>query len=110
VLQSRPRTCPCRKLDSNVLVMQSAEVRFREDSTAALNFAGNRRVLVQRQMHAGLVVICHIREQYVPEVTLAKHNDVIEYLPPDRANQPFSMGVLPWRSRCSWSVANAHRA
>ena len=29
---------------------------------------------------------------------------------PDRANQPFSVGVLPWRSRCRWSVANALRA
>src|SRR5258708_17580695 len=41
---------------------------------------------------------------------LAKHNDMIEYLPPDRANQPFGIGILPWRSRCRWSVANAHRA
>ena len=40
----------------------------------------------------------------------AKHNDMIEYLPPDRANQPFGVGVLPWRSRCSRSVANAHHA
>src|ERR1700675_1794288 len=35
---------------------------------------------------------------------------MVEYLPPDRANQPFSIGVLPWRSRCRWSVTNAHRA
>src|SRR5712672_909197 len=35
---------------------------------------------------------------------------MVEYLPPDRANQPFTIGVLPWRSRCRWSVANAHRA
>jgi hypothetical protein len=46
----------------------------------------------------------------VPKVTLAKHDDVIECLPPDRANQAFGIGVLPGRSRCSWSVANAHRA
>src|ERR1700693_4200671 len=46
----------------------------------------------------------------MPKVTLAKHNDMIEHLSPDRANQPFSIGVLPWRSRCRWSVANAHRA
>jgi hypothetical protein len=44
------------------------------------------------------------------KMPLAKHNDMIEYLPPDRANQPFSIGILPWRSRCRWSVANAHRA
>src|SRR6478672_751766 len=35
---------------------------------------------------------------------------MVEHLSPYRANQPFSVGVLPWRSRCRWSVANAHRA
>src|SRR5436305_364704 len=35
---------------------------------------------------------------------------MVEHLPPDRANQPFSVGVLPWRSRCRWSVTNVHRA
>jgi hypothetical protein len=44
------------------------------------------------------------------KVPLAKHNDMVEHFPPDRANQPFSIGILPWRSRCRWSVANAHRA
>src|SRR5260221_9502262 len=34
----------------------------------------------------------------------------MECLPPDRANEAFGIGVLPGRSRCSWSVANAHRA
>ena len=101
-------TCPCRKSTPKVLVMQSAEVRCCDASTDGPNFPGNRRVLVQRQMGTGLVVICHVRAKYVPKVTLAQHNDMIEYLSPDRANQPFSIGVLPWRSWCSWSVANAH--
>ena len=43
-------------------------------------------------------------------MTLAKDNDMAEHLSPDRANQPFSISVLPWRLRCSWSVTNAHRA
>src|ERR1700686_4183031 len=46
----------------------------------------------------------------MPKVTLAKGSRVVEWLPPDRANQAFGIGVLPGRSRCSWSVANAHRA
>jgi len=53
--------CPYRKSDANVLVTQSAEMRFCEDPTDALNFARNRRVLVQRQMRAGAIVICHVR-------------------------------------------------
>src|SRR6266404_863341 len=35
---------------------------------------------------------------------------MIECLLPDRANQPFSICFLPGRSRCRWSVTNAHRA
>src|SRR5690349_21763949 len=33
---------------------------------------------------------------------------MVEHVSPDRANQPFSIDVLPWRSRCSRSVTNAH--
>src|SRR6266404_9879328 len=33
---------------------------------------------------------------------------MVEHFPPDRANQPFSICVLPWRSWRSWSVTNAH--
>jgi hypothetical protein len=59
--------------------MESAEVRCCDNSTDGPNFPGNRRVLVQRQMGAGLFVICHVRAEYVPKVTLAQHNDMIEY-------------------------------
>ena len=53
--------CPCRKSDPNVLVVQSAEMRLCENPADTLHFARNRRVLVERQMRAGLVVICHVR-------------------------------------------------
>jgi hypothetical protein len=80
--------CPYRKSNPNVLVMQSAEMWLCEDPADTLNFARNRRVLVQRQMRAGFVVICHVRSQQVPKVTLAKDNDMVEHLSPDRTNQP----------------------
>jgi hypothetical protein len=66
--------------------MQSAEMRFCENPADTLHFARNRRVLVQRQMRTGFIVICHARQEYVPKVPFAKHNDVVEYPPPDRAN------------------------
>jgi 6-phosphofructokinase len=47
--------------DTAYKVSQSAEMGFCEDPADALNFELNRRVLVQRQMRAGLVVICHVR-------------------------------------------------
>ena len=40
---------------------------------------------------------------------LAKHDDAVHAFPPDRADQPFGMSVLPRRSRRSRPVTNAHR-
>src|SRR6266404_9401031 len=57
-----------------------------------------------------LVVIIHVRQQYVTEVSLAKHNNVVKAFPADRTNQPFGICVLPRGTRRCWSVANAHRS
>ena len=40
---------------------------------------------------------------------LAKYNDIVQALPPDRADQPFRISVLPRRSRRGRPVTNAHR-
>ena len=40
---------------------------------------------------------------------LAKYNDMIQAIPPDRADQPFRMSVLPWRSGRSRPITDAHR-
>jgi hypothetical protein len=39
----------------------------------------------------------------------AKYNNMIQAIPPDRADQAFRISVLPWRSRRSRPVMNAHR-
>src|SRR5881394_2277873 len=44
------------------------------------------------------------------QMPLAKDDHVIEALTSDRADQSFSIAVLPRRSRRCRSVANAHRA
>jgi hypothetical protein len=44
------------------------------------------------------------------QVPLAEHDDMIKTFPSDRADQPFSMSILPWRSRRGRPVTNAHRA
>src|SRR4051795_8032420 len=44
------------------------------------------------------------------QMSLAKHNQMIEALASDRADQSFGIAVLPWRSRRCRSVANAHRS
>ena len=44
------------------------------------------------------------------QVPLPEDNDMVKTVPPDRANQPFRMSVLPWRARRDWPVTNAHGA
>jgi hypothetical protein len=61
-------------------------------------------------MCAIATVILHVRKEYVAEVSLAEDDDMIKAFASDRTDQPFSMPILPWRSRRGWSVANAHGA
>src|ERR1700737_2658567 len=61
-------------------------------------------------MRAGPIVIFHVTEQQVTEVSLAEHNNVVKAFPSDRTAQPFSICVLPRGTRRCWSVANAHRS
>ena len=41
-------------------------------------------------------------------MSFAEDDDMVKTFPPDRANQPFRMAILPWRSRRGWPVSNAH--
>ena len=61
-------------------------------------------------MRACAVVILHIREEYLAQVSLTEYDDMIKAFPSDRTDQPFSMSILPWRSRRRWSITYAHRA
>src|SRR5712672_205021 len=42
-------------------------------------------------MRPYLVVIFHVRQQYMTEVSLAEHNNVVKALPSDRTDQPFGI-------------------
>src|ERR1700730_18065525 len=61
-------------------------------------------------MRPYLVVIIHVTQQYVTEVSLAEHNNVVKAFPSDRTNQPFGICGLPRGTWRCWSVANAHRS
>jgi hypothetical protein len=49
------------------------------------------------------------RAKHPGHFSFAKDDDMIKTFPADRANQPFSMSILPRRSRCGWPVTNPHR-
>ena len=68
----------------------------------------SRRLI--RDVYRMVTVIRHIREKYVAQVPLAEDDDMIKAFPPDRANQPFRMAILPSRLGRGWPVMNAHGA
>jgi hypothetical protein len=90
-------------------MVQSSKERLGNDPANCLDRTRNRRVLAQRQMGASLIVISPVRFEQVAKMPLAKYDDMIQAIPPDRADQPFRISVLPWRSRRRRPVTNAHR-
>src|ERR1035438_10280006 len=43
------------------------------------------------------------------KMPLAEHDNVVKTFPPDRTDRPFTISVLPRRSRRDWPIPNAHR-
>src|ERR1700716_255372 len=61
-------------------------------------------------MRAYLIIIFQVRQQYMSEVPLSEHNNVVKAFPSDRTDQPFGTSILPRGAWRRWSVANAHRS
>src|ERR1700730_9699253 len=61
-------------------------------------------------MRRYLIVVLHVRQQDVTEVSLAEHNNVVKAFPSDRTDQPFSISILPRGARRRGSIANAYRS
>src|SRR6266478_7355616 len=59
-------------------------------------------------MRTDLVVVFHVRQQYVTEMPLAEHNNMVKALPSDRTDESLSKSVLPWGTWRRRSIANAH--
>jgi hypothetical protein len=78
-------------------MVQASEERLGDDAANSPDAARNRRILAQRQVRASLVVIPLIQGEQVTKVPLAKHNDMIQAFPPDRADQHsyFAMASEP---------------
>jgi hypothetical protein len=46
-------------------------------------------------MGAWAIVVAHVREQHVTQMTFAEDHDMINAFPADRFDQPFGVCVLP---------------
>src|SRR5215475_6951676 len=60
-------------------------------------------------MRAALVIIFLIQLEKLPKVTFAKNDDMVKTILSDRADQPFSIRILPGRPRRYWPVSDTHR-
>ena len=71
-------------------MMQPAQYRATIDVPCPLDSARYWRILLQGYMRTHLVVVFHVRQQHMPKMLLAEHNNVVKALPSDRANKSFS--------------------
>ena len=101
--------CACRNSHSHVQMMKSAEKWRRQNATNGMYCSRRWRVLVDRKVRASLVIVGRVRLQQMAEMPLAEHNNVVKTFPPDRTDRPFTISVLPRRSRRGWPIPNAHR-
>ncbi len=87
-------------------MMQAAENWPGFDPAYALDSANDGRILAERQMRPGCIIVVHVGQQYVPQMPFAEHDDMIETFPSDRANQTFRVSILPRRARCCRMISN----
>ncbi len=78
-------------------MMQAADLRNRDHSTAFRPFdlAFNRRIPIKRQVRPRFVVITEIGGENTATVGFVEHDDVIQTLASNRADQAFHKRVLP---------------
>ena len=76
--------------------------------TDFLDFAMLGAVHVEREMRARVVIVVEVLAHDSPQMPLIQDDDVIEALSPDRSDEPFDEGILPWTSRCNHHFLEAH--
>src|ERR1700692_3376047 len=75
----------------------------------ACTVRGDGASLLIERVRASRVIVALVRSQQMTKMPLAEHDNVVETFPPDRTDRPFTISVLPRRSRRGWPIPNAHR-
>ena len=91
-------------------MMQAADLRSRNDLslTWRLYFARRRRIAIQRQVRAYVVIICKIQSQNSLQMNFVQYDQVIQTFSTDGADESFSVGILPGRSWRSGDFVDSH--
>src|ERR1700736_4028850 len=77
----RALDCACRKSNSQVQMMKSAEKWRRQNATNGMYCSRRRRVLVDRKVRASRVIVGCVRSQQMAKMPLAEHDNVVKTLP-----------------------------
>src|SRR5256712_3824320 len=82
---------------TDVAVMQATDFGNLHDSARLGELDGPdvRRILVEREMRASLVIVGEVAGQDAAQVAFAENQNVIQTLTPDRADEPLREGILP---------------
>jgi hypothetical protein len=94
-----------------VPVMETADLGNRHDPavTGRRDAARNRRVLVEREMCAGAVVVIAVETEQTLEPGRAEHDDVIEAFSSGGSDEPLDIRILPCRAWCREDFLNPQR-
>jgi hypothetical protein len=90
-------------------MMESAKKWRRQNANNGMYCSRHRRVLVDRKVRASRVIVGRVRSQQMAKMPLAEHGNMVKTFPADRTDRPFTIPILPRRSRGGWPIPNAHR-
>src|SRR4030088_3107743 len=60
-------------------------------------------------MRPSLIAVGRVRAKQMAEMPLPEHDNMVQAIASDRTDRPFTISILPRRSRCGWPIPNAHR-
>src|SRR4030095_7673662 len=89
--------------------MESVEVRDLNDRAAGwpLHSPRHRRILLQREVRAPLVIVVHEASEGAPKGAFIPDDDVIETFAPQGPDQTFHERILPSAARCDHNLLGA---
>ena len=100
--------CPYHKLDPDVRMVETTEVRYGSDPAFPQNWPCQWRIFAQRQVSAGTVVVIGVGPEHAAQMCLADNDQMVQTFPSDRSDQPLNVGVLPRRTGCRGTIPNTH--
>ena len=97
--------------DSRVPVVQAADSRKRNDSSAlkSFNVAAMRRSLPQGLVNSIVVIVADVASKKSAEMLCSEYDHVIEAIAADGSDDPLRVWILPQATRCADDFFDTHR-